>query len=72
MKNLKEKNILVPVNLHTLGSQGLTLPLQNRIKKRIMFFNTLGCSDKEFESGFSKNVWAFFQSTDCCFPYGKP
>ena len=41
-------------------SHGLTLPLRNATKKRMVFFNTLGYSDKELQSRFSKNVWPFF------------
>ena len=43
----------------THRSHGLTLPLQNGTKKRMVVFNTLGYSDKELQSGFSKNVWPF-------------
>ena len=44
----------------TLVSQGLMLPLRNWTKKRMVVFNTLGCSEKELQSGFSKDVWPFF------------
>ena len=38
---------------------GLSLPLRNATKKRTVVFNTLGYSDKELQSSFSKNVWPF-------------
>ena len=52
-------------------SHGLMLPLQNATKKRTVVFNTLGYSDKELQSSFSKNVWPFQKLTDLCFPYAK-
>ena len=38
-------------------SHGVTLPLRNGPKKRVVFSNTTICSGMEMGSGFSKNVW---------------
>ena len=41
----------------THRSYGVTLPLRNGPKKRVVFSNTMVCSGKEMGSSFSKNVW---------------
>ena len=38
---------------------GVTYPLQNATKKRMVFSNTILCSKKDLGSSFSKNVWPF-------------
>ena len=38
---------------------GVTLPLRNAPKKRMVFSNTSLCSKKDLGSSFSKNVWPF-------------
>ena len=38
---------------------GVTLPLRNATKKRVVFSNTILCSSKDLGSSFSKNVWPF-------------
>ena len=39
--------------------------------KHPVVFYSLGLSDKELQSSFSKNVWPFYKLTDLCFPYAK-
>ena len=64
MVEVESATTYLPLTSHIAGAlshgpDGLTLPLQNAPKKRMVFSNTILCSKKDLGSSFSKNVWPF-------------